>query len=90
MAGDRKFEWRDGAFFNRVSGEMIPEDEPVIIFRARDRYAFDVLVYYLSLVQDEHHKEAVIDRLADFTAYQRRHPTKEPGVTRHIRLNSDE
>jgi hypothetical protein len=92
MAEDRKFKFENGRFVNRVSGEPIPDDEPVIIFRARDRHALAVLTYYLGLVEDGHHQQAVFDRIGEFTAYRADHPErlKEPGVTRHIKLNSDE
>lgn len=91
MAEDRKFKFEDGRFVNRVSGEPIPDDEPVIIFRARDRKALDVLRYYRSICEDEHHRRAVTDRIDEFEAYEREHPErlKEPGITRHIRLNSE-
>jgi len=91
MAEDRKFKFEDGHFVNRVSGEIIPDDEPVIIFRARDHYALLVLQYYHSLVLDDHHDQAVQDRVAEFRAFKRDHPErmKEPGVTRAIQLNKD-
>ncbi len=91
MAEDRKFKFENGQFVNRVSGEAIPDDEPVIIFRARDKHAIGVLAFYRELVGDPHHREAIDDRLAEFLAYRNAHPerVKEPGVTRHIQLNRD-
>lgn len=91
MAEDRKFKFENGRFVNRVSGEAIPDDEPVILFRARDRHALSVLEHYLSLVGIPHHKRAVQDRIDEFSAYKAAHPDlqKEPGVTRSIVLNSD-
>jgi len=90
MAEDRKFKFEDGKFVNRVSGEAIPDDEPVIIFRARDRHALRVLRFYLTLV-DEHHRQAILDRINAFQAFEQAHPDrlKEPGITRDIRLDSD-
>jgi len=91
MAEDRKFVFVDGRFVNRLSGEAIPDDEPVIIFRARDKHALEVLRYYHSLVADDHHKQAIADRFDEFQAFRRDHGDrmKEPGVTRAIRLNSE-
>jgi hypothetical protein len=88
---DRKFKFEDGRFINRVSGEAIPDDEPVILFRARDRKAVQTLRFYRGLCDDEHHKRAVTDRINEFEAYQALNPqrVKEPGITRHIQLNSE-
>jgi hypothetical protein len=91
MAEDRKFRFEDGKFINRVSGEAIPDDEPVIIFRARDIHTISVLRHYQELADEPHHQRAIQDRIDEFTAYQRAYPTrvKEPGITKHIRLNEE-
>lgn len=92
MSEDRKFKFENGRFINRVSGEAIPDDEPVIIFRARDRHALNVLAYYLSLARDDHHQLAIMDRMDEFLQFRRdnHERMKEPGITRHIKLNSEE
>ncbi|HEX8555246.1 MAG TPA: hypothetical protein VF695_11110 [Sphingomonas sp.] len=86
---DRKFAFRAGRFVNRVSGEAIPFDEPVIIFRARDHHALPLLREYLAMASDPHHQAAISERIAEFSAYALAHPErmKEPGITRAIRLN---
>lgn len=91
MAQDRKYKYENGKFVNRISGEAIPDDEPVIIFRARDIRSVPTLLTYRDMCLDEHHKQAVQDRIDDFMEFQRTHPDqlKEPGVTRDMRLNSD-
>lgn len=91
MAADKKFEFRDGAFYNRVSGERIPDDEPVMLFRARDIHALDTIRYYCSLAADEHHGKAIRERIDEFTAFANSHPKqmKEPGITRAIVLEAD-
>lgn len=91
MAEDRKFKFENGRFVNRVSGEAIPDDEPVILFRARDNHAIPTLIAYLAMVTDPHHRQAVMDRLDEFSAYRAQNPDrlKEPGITRHIVLNKD-
>jgi hypothetical protein len=91
MAEDRKFKFEDGSFVNRVSGEAIPADEPVMLFRARDRHTLALLEFYKGLAVDPHHKQAIQDRIDEFYAYQQAHPEKlkEPGITRHIKLNSE-
>jgi len=92
MSEDRKFKFENGQFINRVSGEAIPDDEPVILFRARDWHSLGLLRMYRGMVDDEHHKQAVQDRIDEFQAFKTNNPDrmKEPGVTRHIRLNGEE
>ena len=63
---DRKYKFEDGFFKNRISGEVIPHDEPIIIFRARDVYAVSVLMHYHKLIKDPHHKKSILDRIKDF------------------------
>lgn len=93
MSADRKFRWDEasGQFVNRVSGEAIPDDEPVIIFRARDVHSLAVLKLYRELVGDAHHGRAVQDRIDEFEEFQQRFPTrlKEPGISRDILLNAE-
>lgn len=91
MAEDRKFKFENGKFVNRISGEEIPDDEPVIIFRARDRHALSVLHYYYEHVNDPHHAEAIQDRIREFSDFKRNNPgaMKEPGITHQIRLGAD-
>lgn len=93
MAEDRKFKFdhEDGRFVNRVSGEPIPDDEPVILFRARDRHTIELLAIYKAMSGDPHHQRAIQDRIDEFRAFQEANPqrVKEPGITRHIILNAD-
>lgn len=89
MAEDRKFKFENGQFVNRVSGEAIPHDEPVIIFRARDKHALAILYEYQRRCSDPHHQQAIEDRIQEFAAYRDAHPTKEPGITGDILLNRD-
>jgi hypothetical protein len=91
MAEDRKFAFENGRFVNRVSGEAIPDDEPVIIFRARDVHTISVLRHYQALANEPHHIRAIQDRIDEFAAYQEANPhmLKEPGISRHIRLNDE-
>lgn len=92
MAEDRKFKFEDGRFINRVSGLAIPDDEPVMLFRARDKHALDTLLYYSSLIQDPHHRQAVADRVVEFAQWRidNHDQLKEPGITGSIVLNSEQ
>lgn len=69
-----------GRVINRASGEVIPADEPVFIFRARDCHAAAILYEYAMVVGDEEHRAAVLDRVADFERFREHHPErmKEP------------
>ncbi len=85
---DHKFAFVNGYYANRVSGEVIPLEEPIIIFRARDHHAIPILREYLTLINDPHHKQAVRERLAEFEEYKKNYPDcmKEPGITQDIIL----
>jgi hypothetical protein len=65
---------------NRASGEEIPADEPVFIFRARDKWAAGVLGDYATFVEDPAHKAAVEERFIQFGEWAEAHPErmKEP------------
>jgi len=44
---------------NRASGEPIPHDEPVFIFRARDKYAAPLIGQYWRCLENGPHSDAV-------------------------------
>lgn len=76
MAEDRKFKFANGHFINRATGEAVPDDEPVMIFRARDRHALPTIQYYLSLLQSEDHREAVLEMIHLFSNFLVEHPDR--------------
>ena len=65
---------------NRASGEAIPEDEPVFVFRARDALALSALVaYHKSCIEesvDAVHSDVVLCRIAHFTEFAVEHPER--------------
>lgn len=71
----------------RTTGEAIPSDEPVFIFRARDRLALQVLRFYLYTARGE----ACVDQhivgceraVRAFEEFQQTHPErmKQPGIS---------
>lgn len=75
-----KYDVANGRIVNRDSGEAIPDDEPVFIFRARDVHAVDALHGYLMHVMDAHHMGCVSRRIDDFKRFAAEHPDrmKEP------------
>lgn len=71
---------QNGRIVNRSTGVAIPDDEPVIIFRAQDRNAADAISAYLCVCKDPDHRAVVKSRLLDFNAFAAAHPErmKEP------------
>jgi hypothetical protein len=69
------------------NGQPIPEDEPLILFRARDRHALDTLMHYRDLCEldecTEYHLQGIEDRIAAFQQFASEHPErmKQPGIT---------
>lgn len=69
---------------NRASGKPIPHDEPVFIFRARDVHAREALEAYACELTPGEHRDAVVQRVADFANFAHTYPDrmKEPDTTR--------
>lgn len=69
-----------GSIINRQSGEPIPEDEPLMLFRGKDIRVPSMLVAYMAECLDPMHREAVARRMVEILRWQRTHPTrtKEP------------
>lgn len=83
---DPKYNFADNCIYNVASGEMIPEDEPCMVFRARDIWAVYAIEQYLSDIElgigekDTPHVTAVKERIAAFRRFAKEHPDrmKEP------------
>ena len=69
------------------NGEPVPEDEPLILFRARDTHALATLDYYrdacVAASCTQHQLDAIDAVRVKFLAFRSRNPTrmKEPGST---------
>ena len=59
---------------NRKTGGVIPEDEPVMIFRAKDIRTTQMQFLYLETCMNTFHKQAVMARRNQFLAFQASHP----------------
>ncbi len=59
---------------------VIPDDEPIMIFRARDKHAAHTIRDYLGRCRDEKHASVVYERIKDFEQFAKDHPDrmKEP------------
>lgn len=69
-----------GPIINSASGEAIPQDEPVFLFRARDNQALNVLEFYWELVNEDpdnaEHANAVRRRIEEFYTFKETHPER--------------
>lgn len=81
LTQEPKYTVNGHAIVNRASGEEIPADEPVFIFRARDKWAAGVLGDYCGqFCNDPEHIAAVEARFIQFSEWAEAHPErmKEP------------
>ena len=74
-----------GRIVNRSTGKPIPDDEPVMVFRAQDRNAVPMLWAYYDACQIPDHKAVIKSRIADFERFAKEHPErmKEPDSSLH-------
>lgn len=75
-----KYRIENGRIVNRVSGEAIPDDEPIFILRARDCLAIHAFEGYIFALEDEpgtaEHLKAVKIRLKNFGDFSDQHPER--------------
>lgn len=70
------------------NGDPIPEDEPVFLFRGRDRLAVEALLAYQQACNKDgctDYQLTMLDKQIDkFFQFQKEHPErmKQPGITR--------
>ncbi len=89
-AGDAAFGGDILRIVKTTTGVPIPDDEPLILFRARDQYALDTLEYYLNVCRlcgcTDFHLRGIQNRINEFKAFREQHPErmKEPGVTKGL------
>lgn len=72
------------------TGEPVPSDEPMILFRARDKHAINMLHFYRSQCLADgctpEHMAGIENRIAAFREFAQAHPgrMKQPGITRGL------
>ena len=73
-----------GRLFNRETGNVIPDDEPVFILRGRDIHAVRVLTDYWNMCNVPGHRDVVRQRIADFQQFRHENQDRmrEPGFLR--------
>jgi hypothetical protein len=85
---DGKFQIKGGQIVKMSNGEPIPIDEPVFLFRARDRLAVPMLRIYeqVSVVDgcNDYHFDALNQSIQRFEKFAKDNPNrmKQPSVTR--------
>lgn len=76
MIHERKYKIKDGNLVKRNNEVPIPEDEPLFIFRAKDRKALSALVAYNMILDNLDQKESVMKSINDFREFQENNPDK--------------
>ncbi len=71
---ERKYKILDGKIVKKSNEVPIPDDEPIFIFRAKDRKALAALVAYNSVLDKLEQKAAVTKTINDFRAFQEKNP----------------
>jgi len=80
IAQEPKYTVTGAHIVNRATGEAVPHDEPVFVFRARDALGVRALDAYLALIGEREpssaHADAVRGRIADFRRFAAIHPER--------------
>lgn len=83
---DEKHSIDNDRIIKTATGEEIPENEPVILYRRRDRLALPMLRFYRQLCVDDgatdYQLESMDRMIKRFENYAKENPTKQPGITR--------
>lgn len=83
---DSKFHIEGEQIVKTSTGEVVPENEPLILFRGRDRLALPFLRQYRQACIDDGctpEQIAGMDEVIhQFITYAATNPTKQPGYTR--------
>lgn len=85
---DPKFHIEGDQIIKTSNGDPIPEDEPLILFRARDRNALPMLEFYRQLCEEDgcndFQMEGVHNRIDAFHRFRAEQALKmkQPGITR--------
>lgn len=68
--GDPKYGINAGKVVNMTSGEAIPADEPIFVFRAKDIHAVTALNAYFEECKNLAHQAAILQRVEDFINFR--------------------
>ena len=73
---DRKYMIKNNQLDKRIGEKPIPDNEPLFIFRAKDRKALSALVAYNMILDNLDQKAEVTKSINDFRAFQESNPDK--------------
>ena len=84
---DEKHHIEGEQIIKTTNGQAIPESEPTILFRGRDKLALPMLRYYRQMCADDgctdFQLESMDKMIAAFVRFAEESPTmKQPGITR--------
>ena len=84
---DQKFHVEGDEIIKTTNGEVLPDDEPLFLFRARDRLALTALRAFEAASQadgcTEYHMKGIWSAIDKFTKFQEKHSNrmKQPGIS---------
>lgn len=87
---DNKFHIEGDRVVKTTNGDIIPDDEPLFLMRARDYLALPLLLYYSQIsgsdVCTDYHMNGVQQAIENFKKFREEHPErmKQPGITRGL------
>ena len=73
---ERKYTIKEDRIVKRSNEVPIPDDEPLFLFRAKDRKALAALVAYNMILDNLDQKESVTKSINDFRRFQEEHPER--------------
>ena len=73
---ERKYDIKNNELVKRSNQVPVPNDEPVFIFRAKDRKALPILVAYNMILDNLDQKAEVTKSVNDFRAFQEKYPER--------------
>jgi len=71
-----KYKIKNNQLVKRIGEKPIPDDEPVFVFRAKDRKALGALMSYNAVLDTLEQKEAVTKAINAFREFQENNPEK--------------
>lgn len=73
---ERKYMFKDNKLVKRRGEKPVPDDEPLFIFRAKDRKALAALLAYNIILDNLDQKAEVTKSINDFRRFQERYPER--------------